>query len=238
MDRKDLTPLYQKIIEELKQAIEKGDYKKGDLIPSENDLSKHYSTTRPTIRQALAALTASGHITRRHGKGSIVSEPKNGLGILSLRGVTASVGNRSLTTNILQKPVKLPWPADFFYELDIQEISTGCIYFTRLRFLDQKPVLYEETYITDHHLPRFTSRNLENQSLFKTLEEFYFIKVKEGDQKIWAINGDKQISQLLQVKTSHPLVHMKRRLQTNVNSLNIYSSLYCNTETYFLQDYF
>jgi len=238
MNRKEITPLYQKIIDDLKLAIDKGRYKKGDLLPSENDLCKTYNTTRATIRQALSSLMISGHITRRHGKGSIVSEPKNGLGILSLRGVTAGIGNKQLDTSILQKPVKQDWPDGFFYELEEEELAAGCLFFTRLRYLDQKPLLYEETFITNTELPRFTARNLENRSLFGILETHYQVKIKEGEQKIWAINGNKTISQLLDVKNSHPLVHMKRRLRTNIRNLNIYSSLYCNTEEYFLQDYF
>lgn len=230
--------MYQKVIDDLKLLMEKGAYKKGDLLPSENDLCKTYSTTRVTIRQALSALMNSGHITRRHGKGSIVAEPKKGLGILSLNGVTAGIANKSLSTSILRKPVKQNWPGDFFYELGEQELSRGCIFFTRLRYLNDTPILYEETFITDLELSRFTSRSLENRSLFKILDEHYQVKIKEGQQRIWAVNGSKEISGLLKVKTGHPLVHMKRRLQTNIKDLNIYSSLYCNTEDYFLQDYF
>lgn len=236
--RKETTPLYKKIIADLKALIDKGEYKKGNLLPSENDLSKTYSTTRVTIRQALSGLINMGYITRRHGKGSIVCELRAGLGILSLSGVTAGVGDQNLTTTILQKAIKKEWPEDFFYDLDEDELSRGCIFFTRLRHINNVPVLYEETYITNLGLPRFTSRNLENKSLFKIMKEHYQIEVKEGEQKIWAIQGDKNISNLLEVPKTHPIVHMKRRLQTNIKGLKVYSSLYCNTEKYFLQDYF
>src|ERR1700754_3991658 len=106
MTKKEIIHLYKKVIEDLKGAIENGDYQTGDLLPSENDLCKSYDTTRVTIRQALSALANMGYITRKHGKGSIVSEPKTGLGILSLSGVTAGIGNQKLTTAILQKPIK------------------------------------------------------------------------------------------------------------------------------------
>lgn len=238
MDKKEITHLYKKIIDDLKASIDKGSYKKGELLPSENELCKTYSTTRVTIRQALSGLTNMGYITRKHGKGSIVSEPKQGLGILSLSGVTAGVGDQILSTAILQKPAKQDWPVDFFYELDAQELKTGCIFFSRLRHIDGVPVLYEETFICNMALPRFTARNLENQSLFKLLKEHYQIEVKEGEQKIWAIHADKNICKLLDIKINHPVVHMKRRLQTSIAGLNIYSSLYCNTEAHFLQDYF
>ncbi|MES2809577.1 MAG: GntR family transcriptional regulator [Bacteroidota bacterium] len=238
MSKKEVIHLYKKVIEDLKLQIEKGDFKKGDLLPSENDLCKLYDTTRVTIRQALSALANMGYITRKHGKGSIVSEPKAGLGILSLSGVTAGIGTQKLTTSILQKPVKQAWPDNFFFPLDEEEAKAGCIFLSRLRHIDNMPVLYEETYITNIELPRFSSRNLENRSLFNILKEHYKIEVKEGEQKIWARHADKAISNLLQIKTTHPVVHMQRKMQTNVDGLRIYSSLYCNTEENFLRDSF
>jgi DNA-binding GntR family transcriptional regulator len=238
MTKKEVVHLYKKVIEDLKALIDEGKYKKGELLPSENDLCREYNTTRVTIRQALSALTNMGYITRKHGKGSIVAEPKSGLGILSLNGVTAGVGKQNLTTTILQKPAKQNWPVDFFHELSREELESGCVFFTRLRSIDNVPVLYEETFITNIQLPRFASRSLENRSLFKLLKDTYKVEITEGEQKIWAIHGDKNISKILGVKTSHPILHMKRRLQTNVNGLNIYSSLYCNTEEHFLQDSF
>jgi len=231
-------PLYKKVFDDLKLLIDSGKYQKGALLPSENELCKTYNTTRVTIRQALSGLMTIGYITRHHGKGSIVSEPKNGLGILSISGVTEGVGNQTLTTQILQKPVKQKWPADFFYELNEEALNHGCIFFTRLRHINDIPVLYEETYISNINLPKFTSKKLDNASLFKTLKTFYDIEVREGEQKIWAIHGDKKISSLLNIKINHPIVHMKRRLQTNIKDLNIFSSVYCNTAEYFLQDYF
>ncbi|RZL16760.1 MAG: GntR family transcriptional regulator [Pedobacter sp.] len=238
MIRKETIPLYKKVIDDLKKSIDEANYKKGDLLPSENDLCKIYNTTRVTIRQALSGLTNMGYITRKHGKGSIVTEPKKGLGILSFAGVTAGIGDQSLTTQILQKQTKQNWPLDFFYELNEVEIQKGCFFFTRLREIDTIPVLYEETYITNLSLPRFANKNLEDVSLFKTIKEHYNIEITTGEQKIWAINGDKQVSKLLNIKPAEPILHMKRRLQTTIQDLNIYSSIYCNTQEYFLQDYF
>lgn len=238
MIKKETIPLYKKVIDDLKKSIDDAIYKKGDLLPSENDLCKTYNTTRVTVRQALSGLTNMGYITRKHGKGSIVTEPKKGLGILAFAGVTAGIGDQTLTTQILQKQAKQSWPLDFFHELNTVEIQKGCFFFKRLRLIDNIPVLYEETYITNLNLPRFADKSLENVSLFKTIKESYNIEITTGEQKIWAVNGDKQVSNLLNVKATEPLVHMKRRLQTTVKDLNIYSSIYCNTQEYFLQDYF
>ncbi len=241
MRRKDTTPLYKKLIDDLRKAIDDGKYKKGELLPSENDLCKTYHTTRPTVRQALAGLTNLGYIVRQQGKGSIVSEPKKaprGLGILSVSGVTAGIGDESLRTLILKKPTKQSWPPILLQDVTDGEKKAGCIYFSRVRYINNVLVLYEETFITDIHLPRFTGRNLENKSFLKILHEQYQIEVLGGEQKIWGITAGRKISKLLKLRMNSPIVHMKRKLKTNRKDLNIYSWLYCNTENHFLQHFF
>lgn len=238
MKKDNPKPIYRQLINDLKKQIVNGVYAAGELLPSENDLCASYATTRPTVRQALKELSTMGYITRRHGKGSIVTEPRKGLGILSIKGVTAGVGTKELSTKLLQRPVKMDWPAHFPHSLSAIEQKMGCIYFSRIRIVDEEPVLYEETYITNHQLPRFTSRNLENKSLFKTLRDYYSIEIKSGEQHIWAIRSGKKLSSLLKVDPHSPLLHLKRKLITNHKGTHIYSHLYCNTANFFLEDYF
>lgn len=235
---KDTIPIYRVLFNNLKDQIDEGHYRIGDLLPSENDLCKVYSTTRPTVRQALGELARLGYIVRKHGKGSIVSEPKNGLGILSLKGSTAGVGKNNLRTEVLLKTQKIAWPSDFPYELTPAQQQAGCFFLTRLRHVNGLPTLYEETYITAINLPRFTMHNLEKNSLFETLSKYHRVEIKEGEQKIWAVTANKNLSDLLSVKAGKPVLHMKRSMHTNHPHLIIYSFLYCNTEEYFIQDYF
>jgi len=238
MQKAETLPLYKKLIEDLKKQIDEGVYKEGQLLPSENDLCKTYRTTRPTVRQALAGLTNMGYIIRHQGKGSIVSELRRGLGILSVRGVTAVVSDQNLKTVILEKPVKQEWPQELLFSLSDVEQKAGCIFFSRLRYINNVPVLCEETYITNLNLLRFTSRNLENRSFLKMLKEYYHVEVTGGEQKIWATVAGKEKGNLLKINANTPIVHMKRKLNTNVRDLNIYSWLYCYTENYYLDDFF
>jgi len=62
--------------------------------------------------------------------------------------------------------------------------------------------------------------------------------VKEGEQKIWAIEASKDLAEMFNIKAKKPVLHMKRRLKTNKKNLFIYSFLYCNTQDFFIQDYF
>jgi DNA-binding GntR family transcriptional regulator len=231
-------PLYKKLFFDLKKSIDEGKYPVGSLLPSENDLCEKYGTTRATVRHSLKELQIIGYIMRQHGKGSIVAEPKKGLGILSIRGVTAAMGDANLKTKILQQAKNIPGPKDFFYEITDDEIQKGCIFLTRIRLVNDLPVLYEETFLTNTGLTGFTSLKLENKSLFSVLNEKYRIEVKEGEQKIWAIGANKYISAFLKVKPGAPIVYMNRKLKTNNKGVNIYSFIYCNTREYYLQDYF
>lgn len=234
----DKTPIYKRLFEDLKKLIDDGKYNEGELLPSENVLCKTYNTTRSTVRLALIDLMSMGYITRQQGKGSIVSEPRRGLGILSVSGVTAGVGDMDLSTVILQKPIRSSWPNSLIQELTNEEKSAGCIFFARLRYIKKIPVLFEETFLSDIKLPRFISKNLENRSFLKLLQQDYQVEVTGGAQKIWAIAADKEKSKLLKIPLGSPIVHMKRKLKTNMKDLNIYSWIYGNTENYYLDDYF
>lgn len=48
----------------------------GVLIPPERDLAVVYSTSRTTVRKAVAELVAEGRLVRRQGSGTYVAEPK------------------------------------------------------------------------------------------------------------------------------------------------------------------
>ncbi len=67
-------PRYKQVYEALRKQITDGVYGQGDLLPSENDLSRQYGITRPTVRHALDALYNEGMIIRHQGKGTVPSD--------------------------------------------------------------------------------------------------------------------------------------------------------------------
>lgn len=198
-------------------------------MPSENELCSVHGVTRPTVRQALDMLTNDGFIKKRQGLGSVVQNRPKGIGILSISGTTSAVGQENLITKVIVKPDVRPWPDSFFFELSETELESGCIYFERLRLLNNIPVFYDVTYLPNINLPRFTSRNLNNYSLFNMLRENYQIKVTSGEQNIKAIHADESLQKYFQVEANTPILHLQRKLETNRINFNIYSFLYCDT---------
>jgi GntR family transcriptional regulator/GntR family frlABCD operon transcriptional regulator len=188
--------------------------------------------TRPTVRQALSTLSNDGYIRKHQGKGSIVHNLSREIGILSVSGTTSAVGDRKLKTEIIVKPVLIPWPDIFMFTLSELEKESGCIYMERLRLLDGVPIFYDISYIANLNLPRITSRQFEDRSLFRILREHYHIEIKGGEQRIKAIPASEKISRFLHLKKGEPVLHLERKLETNNPVLFLYSSIFCNTEKY------
>jgi DNA-binding GntR family transcriptional regulator len=225
-------PRHKRLYEILRKHITGGIYMEGDLLPSENELCQLYGMTRPTVRQALTTLANDGYIRKHQGKGSIVHNLPREIGILSVSGTTSAVGARNLKTAIIVKPVLIQWPHGFMFPLSELEKESGCVYMERLRLLDGVPIFYDISYIANLNLPRITSRQFENKSLFKILREYYHIEIKGGEQRIIAIPSSAKISGFLQLKKGAPVLHLERKLETNNPSLFLYSSIFCNTEKY------
>ena len=60
------------VFDELMRHIASGEWKIGEKIPSENELSAHLGVSRNSLRQALNRFNALGIIESRHGDGSYV----------------------------------------------------------------------------------------------------------------------------------------------------------------------
>jgi DNA-binding GntR family transcriptional regulator len=225
-----LLPQYKKVYEILRKHILEGVYNEGDLLPSENELCAIHKVTRPTIRKALDRLVSEGYIKKQQGKGSIVTGKPKGVGILSLSGTTSALGNEPLTTMIIVKPELRQWDHAFSFSISEQEKEAGCIYFERLRIINNKPVFFDITMIPNLNLPRFTSLKLENRSLFDILRTRYQIEVMGGEQKIRATTGDKKLLKLFDVDEGHPVLQLDRKIETSRIGLSIYSQVFCNTD--------
>lgn len=223
-------PQYRKLYELLREHILKGVYAEGSLLPSENELSAVHGVTRPTVRHALDTLVHEGLIVKKQGKGSIVRKPPQNIGILSIAATSSAVGALYLKTDILQKPVIKKWPEDFAFQLSEVEKESGCIYLERLRYVEDTPVFYDINHLPNINLPRFTSRSFENKSLFEILRKNYQVNVVGGEQQLRAIVPDSRIRQLLRLKKGQPVLYVERKLTTNREDFNIYSTIYFNSE--------
>ena len=63
-----------------------GEYREGEMLPSENDMSVMFGVSRPVVREALERLRAEGMVASRRGLGSFVQRRT---AVAGLSGLTA-----------------------------------------------------------------------------------------------------------------------------------------------------
>jgi len=232
MPAKKTLPPYKLLYEQLRKHITDGVYRKGDILPSENELCTTHQVTRPTVRKALDRLVHEGYIRKKQGKGSIVQGQPQGVGILSLSGTTSAIGKDNLETRIIIKPYLTQWEDAFGFPLQEIEKEVGCYRIERLRIVNKNPVFYDITMIPNINLPRFTSRNFENRSLFEIMRTSYQIEVTGGEQKLMAITADDKLQEYFKVQVGHPILRLDRKMETSKEGFFFYSQVYCNTADY------
>lgn len=82
----DHTPVYAAIYTALRTQIFSGQFKPGDLLPSESHLCQEYHASRETVRKGLRQLENEGLIFARPKIGYFVSQPNHNDMVLSLSG--------------------------------------------------------------------------------------------------------------------------------------------------------
>lgn len=149
-------PKYQRIADELKAAIERGEYGPGDRIPGENDLMARHRVARMTARQALGVLQSEGIVEARKGAGVFVRQfrPVRRRGASRLSRATWGAGEsvwstetagRDLIVDAASVTEEEP-PATIAGVLGLSAGAPACV--RRRRFvLDGRPVLIATSYL-------------------------------------------------------------------------------------------
>ncbi|MDR1673675.1 MAG: GntR family transcriptional regulator [Bacteroidales bacterium] len=229
-----MLPHYKRIYELLRRQILDEKFAENDLLPSENELCAQYGVTRPTIRHALEELLNDGLIVKRKGKGSIVHRRTNAVGILSITGITSALGKHNVQTEIVGKLHITAWTHPFPFVLSDSEKEAKCIRIERLRKVETKVAFYEQTYLPARNFPRFSSRNMQNRSLFEVLRKAYHVEIKGGEQIIRSVPADKRLSEYFDIPEGHAVLYLERKFTLNIPDVFIYSLLYCNTDEFAL----
>ncbi|MFE2968608.1 GntR family transcriptional regulator [Streptomyces sp. NPDC059340] len=80
-------PKYRQIADYLREGILNGTYPAGQPLPSEESLAKQFGVTRPTVRQGLTELRASGLVEVIMGRGTFARSPHSRPSLTRPRGI-------------------------------------------------------------------------------------------------------------------------------------------------------
>src|SRR5689334_2042278 len=167
--RKGPLPRYYQLKEIMREKIRAGEWKPGDLIPSERELGEQYGISRMTARQAITELVNEGLFYREQGKGTFVSRHKTTQQLLHLTGFTEDIRARGQQPGTRVLAAKM-CPADETIAEHLH-IRTGQAVFClhRLRLANDEPLAVEHAYLSFPGSERLVDDDLETHSLYRLL---------------------------------------------------------------------
>jgi GntR family transcriptional regulator len=207
IDRNNPLPYYVQLKESIRERIERGDWKPGDLLPSEAQLCEQFDVSRTVVRQALKDLAHEGLLYCRKGKGSFVAESKiSERFIQQLMGFHQEMSERGLcpSSKVLkqEKVVATPKVAN---QLALHP-GAPVIEISRLRYIMDEPVAIVTTFLPYQICPCLLEEDFSRQSLYECLERICGLEIASGRRLIGAALAGEYEAGLLQVEKGAPLI--------------------------------
>lgn len=203
-------PLYYQLKELLREQIESGALKPNEPVPSERELEERYGISRMTARHALSQLEAEGFVYRKQGSGTFVAEPKIRQGLLRLTGFTEDMQSKGMKpgAKVLDMDVL---PGDEELESKLGSSSDEqFVKVQRVRTADGKPMALETSFLRRKFCPGIEKIDLNDRSLYETLEEQYQIFLSRAEQTLEPKLADEYEARILGVDKGKPMLLMER----------------------------
>ena len=224
-------PRYFQLKEIMRERIRSGEWKPGELIPSERELSEKYGISRMTARQAITELVNEGLFYREQGKGTFVSQRKITQQLIHLTGFTEDIRARGQRpgTKVLSATMH-PADEETAGKLRINP-GTPIFRLQRLRLADDEPLAIELSQISFKGCEGLLEDDLEHNSLYRLLEAKYGIALMEADQELEAGLTGSEEALLLKISVASPVLFTRRITYSDRNQPIEYAkAVYCGNK--------
>ena len=209
LNRSVPVPLYYQLKELILSEIKSGDYKSGDVIPTEKEISSLYELSRTTVRQAVSELVQDGWLYRVKSKGTFVGHPKIHQSFIKKvesfnhtierQGLTPSTRVMALET---QSASQLPYAV--VNGLGLTE-KDEVVYLYRLRMANDDPIVIVSTYLPHKFCGFLLNHDLNQEQLYSALSQRDNTKIYRIERTVEAVLATAQDAQLLNIKRGAPI---------------------------------
>lgn len=222
--RRDMTPRYYKIYEELHKALTENRYKDGDRFPSESELCRRFKVSRGTVREAMKLLFQQGLVTREQGRGSFVTlKSKIEQDAQHLMGFTELMDRHGKKASAKLLEVRTEKPPEPIQKILGLDKSGEAVRVRRLRFGDDEPLIIERSYFVRELFESLLDFDLEQESIYEVLYRETDLELGAAQQTIEAVLAKPSEGRLLNIKPGSPLLLIKRLIKTEEGALFQYS---------------
>ena len=205
------SPLYRQIKALILQALETGEWRPGQVIPSEQELAARFSVSQGTVRKAIDEMAADNLLVRKQGKGTYVASHNDPRALFRFLRLVPVDGD-------LSSPQSIPldcWRAKAGQEASrMLAIEPGApiIIVRRLLKFANKPVVIDEIYLPGEVFQGLTAETLQgwSGSLYSLFESRFGIRMIRAQERIRAVAADRGAAEALSVQEGTPLLSVER----------------------------
>ncbi|MFM0291285.1 GntR family transcriptional regulator [Paraburkholderia megapolitana] len=205
------SPLYQQIKGLITQSLESGEWKPGEIIPSEVELAARYKVSQGTVRKAIDELAADNLLVRRQGKGTFVATHNEDRAQFRFLRLLADDGVEHPHVSRLLECRRLRAPAEIARQLDLKP-ADPVVLIKRLLQFDGETTVLDEIWLPGGMFRGLTLERLSEYKgpLYAMFETEFGTRMIRASEKIRAVAADPTVAELLHVPAGFPLLSVER----------------------------
>ena len=229
------SPLYQQIKVLIMQSLQTGEWKPGELIPSEVELAYRYKVSQGTVRKAIDELSAENLVVRRQGKGTFVATHHEARVQFRFLRLMPDAGEAHQPENQILDVKRLRGPAEVARVLDIKA-GDSVIFIRRLQYFDAIPTIMEEIWLPGAIFKGLTAERLAEYKgpMYGLFETEFGTQMIRASEKLKAVAADELAVELLKVQSGTPLLSVERVAYTyGDRPVELRRALYVTTDHHY-----
>lgn len=205
------SPLYRQIKSLMLQALEGGEWRPGDVIPSETELATRFSVSQGTVRKAVDELAAENLLIRRQGKGTFVASHNDPRAFFRFLRLAPLGGDMGVSRSVPLECWRAKAGAEVARVLHLK-LADPIIIIRRLLEFSQQPVVLDEIYLPGAAFSGISIEELRDWqgSLYSLFEGKYGVRMIRAEERLRAVAADRQSAEALRVPEGSPLLSVER----------------------------
>jgi GntR family transcriptional regulator len=207
----DFRPLYAQVRELMIRRMLRGDWRPGELLPSEGRLAAEFGVSQGTMRKALDEMATQNLVVRQQGRGTFIAEHSQQHALFHFFHIRDESGLKELPTGRVLALKHARADRDQARRLALPP-RAPIITILRLRALRGKPVILERIV-----LPAALFRGLEltidgemPDELYVLYQQRFGVTVARAEEKLRAVAADALDARSLGVARRAPLLEIDR----------------------------
>ena len=195
----------------LKEKITNGDYPIQSLLPAEPVLEKMFHVSRITIRKAVELLAADGLVQKQRGVGTIVLNYKVTQNLNYITSLTETLTKNGYEVTIPAMSIAVVKADAALAGIFNAKAGTELARLRRTVLASGTPLGLLENYLPYELVAGIEQYENRFVSLYRLLEEKYYITLEMAQDRIFAKNADAAEAARLDIPEGFALVCVKRK---------------------------